>query len=156
MRIIIEREGTISSADADEMYATMRALAEAGNLPKRAVRIFIEMVQNLRLHGGGVGCVSVVADGDLLVIRTTNAADAETVDKVVNLVEFANAHAEHLTSVIQKMRAMPMKQNAYGAGLGIFEIRRLCGCDMAVSSKPRPDGYLELVIAARLNHKSIL
>jgi len=154
--VFIERDGEISADDADVMYAKMRALAKSGRLPKRAVRVFIEMVQNLRLHGGGSGRVSAFSDSNCIFVRTVNAADEETVKHVESLAYFANAHAEELPSIIQKRRAMPMKQTSDSAGLGILEIRRLCGYDLQASSMARADGHLELVIVARMNHKSIL
>jgi hypothetical protein len=154
--MLASRDGLISAADADDLFAIMQDFVEAGKISRGVMRVFIEMVQNLRLHGGARGSVWTYVEGPFVIIVTANEADLKTIKKVEDLAGYANTHAEELPSIIQKCRAMPMKQNEVGASLGFLEIRRLCGYDIQVSTRAHPQGHLELVIAAKLNHKSKL
>ena len=152
-KTLLRHEGEISAARSEELFDEARRFVDSGELPRAAFRILVELVQNLRLHGGAKGRVTVVRRDDTIVLESENAAPREAAEKVRQLSEYANLHAADIADVIRRTRLAARTDAAQGAGLGIFEMRRESREPIETSALPLPDGNSVLVIRASLKHK---
>lgn len=151
---LLTYEGEIPLSRSEEMFGEMRALAAAGKIPRSAFRAFLELVQNIRLHGGAKGKISVFTYGELVIIQTRNTAPDNVAAKVRGAVDYANQHAGSLASVMREIRNSPVPNGANGAGLGLFEIRRQSCNNIELVVNTIDEGNSELVITVTLKHKS--
>jgi hypothetical protein len=152
--ILILYEGEISLADSERMFAQIRCMVDAGKLPRSALRVLIEMVQNVRLHGGARGSVVVWDKPGAIFVQTRNKASADAITTVHNMINFINVHAADIIAMMRELRKAEVSPESQGAGLGLMELRRLSGHDIFVSGEAADLFKSELVITVRLDHKS--
>lgn len=154
--ILFTHDGEISPARGEEMLGIVQGLADKGDIPRAAFRVFVELEQNIRLHGGAKGNLTLSRHGEFVVVQSRNAAPESAAQAVLKTVEDANHHAEDLAAIMRAIRARPLAEGAQGAGLGLYEIRRHSCRDVEAVMIPANDGNSELVITVTLKHKSTL
>jgi hypothetical protein len=147
---LLEHKGELTLQDSEALFETMRGYVSAGIVSRGAMRVFVEMVQNLRLHGGANGGVRVIRFPGALFIETENTTSLGNARHVVRTVFAANASLGGIRELIHKKREEPAQPGSCGAGLGFLEIRRHCSDDIEVIAEPLGDGNYELVIRAVL------
>jgi hypothetical protein len=152
--LLFDHDGEISPAKAEEMLGFVQGLADAGRIPRSAFRVFVELLQNIRLHGGAQGGISIVRGCDCITVRTRNTVPDSVAQEVLRKVSDANRHAENLANVMRAIRARPLPEGAQGAGLGLYELRRLACRDVEACIVPEINGNSGLVITVTLKHKS--
>jgi hypothetical protein len=149
-RILFGREGEFTPAFSEELFAQLRAAASAGTIPKNAVRVAIELIQNLSLHGDGHGTFRLLTGTGGLVVETRNLADAASAEKAAGIVRFRGTG--NIPEEIRRRRRLPLPEDAKGAGLGLLEVRRLSSGGVEVAVEPQTGGHSLLVIRAFLQH----
>gem|GEM_PF-3150147 len=149
---LILHKGKLPLRQSELLLEQMRGLVEAGQVPRAAFRIFVELVQNIRLHGGASGSVHVWTEDGLIHIEAANPASADDIRKVTDMIAYANAQVDELPRIIRTRRSKPVATESNGAGLGILEIRRLCPQDLKVFERELSSGNSELVIRASMPH----
>jgi hypothetical protein len=150
-RILFFREGEFTPALAEALFGELRLAAEAGTISKNAVRIAIEMVQNLRLHGGGRGIFRVMGGGGRLILESANPVPGAVAAKLVKQIH-ALPRGEQAALAARERRRNALPPDAVGAGLGLLEIAHLAG-ELDAAAEPLPGGDSLLVIRAILQHK---
>ncbi len=152
---LIRHEGPLSEADAERLYAKVREAVEQGGAPRAVMVAAIELVQNLRLHGGSEGAVCVAQEAEHWRIETRNRCAATDAARVLETVARVNAASpEQLRQEIRERRRAVLPQDARGAGLGLLELRRIAfGLLASCDPEPGSAGKSVLVIEARLSHK---
>ena len=151
---LLKHEGEITLADSERMFALMYELVTAGQVPRSAFRAFVELVQNIRIHGGAKGAVKVWVEQDAVMVQAVNEAPQEAVATVHNIIYFINENAEDIISIMRELRNAQIEPDAKGAGLGLMELRRLSGHDLLISDAGADLNKSVLVITVRLDHKS--
>ena len=152
-RFLLTHEGELTPVRTGALFDAMRKLAAEGVVPKSAVRSLIELVQNVRLHGGGSGSVRVTAGHGYIEIETVNRTAAAEAEKVLRLVREANELGDAVAETIRRRRFEKLPEGARGAGLGLLEIRRHCTSELQAETSDAGNGDSFLVLRARLEHK---
>jgi hypothetical protein len=152
---LLRHEGELTAQAAEELVVTMRGHVDAGRITRAAFSAFVELVQNVRIHGTTHPAMVTVTNlgNGLLEIHTRSIAPETDARKACEAVDCANRNSANLRTLIREARKGELPVNARGAGLGIMEIRRLCATDVYASHSPCADSNSELVIIARLAHK---
>jgi len=151
--LLLFHDGELTPVRTGAIFDSMKKMAAAGVLPKSAVRVVIELVQNVRLHGGGRGSVRVSEEGGIVEIETSNRTSTAEAARVLERVREANSFGDSLPEVIRRRRFEVLPESARGAGLGILEVRKHCCCGISVESNDTGAGDSCLVMRARLQHK---
>lgn len=153
---LLSFEGTLGSDEAEGLLLSMRGMADKGQISRAAFRVFVELLQNVRLHGCGACSLNVWHENGLLHIETRNEASESDIGRAKERVEEANLNNERLSAIIHERRLLPHSENECGAGLGLFEIRRLGATDLQIATQEAKDAKSVLVIRASVEHKSLL
>jgi hypothetical protein len=150
-RILFSREGEFTPALEEALFSELRLAVESGALPKNAVRIAIELVQNLRLHGGGGGHFTIRSDAASLILESANPLPQAAAEELVARIR-ALPRGSDAAQAARKRRRETLPPGAKGAGLGLLEIAHLAG-EMEAVAQPLSGGNSLLVIRAILQHK---
>ncbi len=150
-RILFSREGEFTPALAEALFGELRLAAETGAISKNAVRIAIEMVQNLRLHGGGSGSFRVMGDGGRLILESANPVPNAVAAEVTRQIRTL-PRGEQAGLAARNKRREVLPPEATGAGLGLLEIAHLSD-EVEADVRPLSGGNSLLVIRAILQHK---
>jgi hypothetical protein len=153
--ILLQHKGPLSQQESEGLFDRIREMAEAGSIPRAAFRAFVELVQNLRLHGGASGDITMWREPGAILIRTSNDATPEMLEHMHAVIDFINDHAKDIHSMMRELRGVELSPFARGAGLGLMEVRRLSGSDILLSkANSESSTNSGLVITVRLEHKS--
>ncbi len=155
---LLRHSGQLSAQDAQRLLEEARGLVASGKISRCVFRVFMELIQNIRLHGAeGSASVRIYRETDgALSVETVNPASKSDAIRALARAEEAASHADSLAPLIRARRFMPHDENEAGAGLGLLEVSRLCSCALKVRENAGQAGNSELVIKARLEHKNSL
>lgn len=134
-----------------------REAVNAGAAPRALVTALVELTQNLRIHGGADGQVSVRREAAGWTLETRNCVEPSIAEHVLEAVAAVNAcDANSLHSLMRERRRAPLQPGAKGAGLGLLQLRRIATGPLSVRVIPPcgGEGKSGLVITMYLAHKN--